>query len=348
MMNLSMGIDVGNSHCSISCLSSTGEVVLDGEPILTNHEAQWRSLLSRLSSEYHIQAAFEVCPHYDWLYDLLMEYCFDVQVINPLDFALIHRSRKKTDKIDSMKIAEGLDRGDLPCVYIPAKSVRADRRLVSFVHKSSQALGKVKCLIRSLLTPARLSCPYQDILGHRSRTWLSCEVLPRLDEQARMFLEMLLAQADLLLEQRAALDRRVSERLSTYATVRYLRSIPGFGPLTSLAVASAIGDASRFSRPGHLASYFGLCGSVYQSGHRWRGGRMTKRGNNHVRWLLGQSLLHLHKKDPKARGRYKRLKRGKHTGVARVAQMRWLVEIIWHLLQKKEFYRIPAKPEPVS
>ena len=180
-------------------------------------------------------------------------------------------------------------------------------------------------------------------MGKAARRWLDEEVLPCLPQQERMFLEMLLAQGDLLIDQRAELDRQVAERLAQYQDAKHLRSIPGFGPLTSLAVASAIDDVSRFSEPGRLSSYFGVCGSVYQSGKVLRLGSMTKRGNIHVRWLLSQSLKHLHTKDPKAAKRYKRLKRGKPTGVARGAQMRWLTEIIWRLLTNKENYRVTSK-----
>jgi len=348
MNKLSMGIDVGDKKCFISCYSFDGDVVMEGKPIQTNDESTWRELLEELSSQYAITAAFEIGPHYDWLYDLLMEYCQEVEVINSQDFVLIHRSHKKTDKIDSIKIAEAILRGGLPSVYVPAKATRQDRRLVSFIHSHSQKQAKVKNQIRSLLKPLRIEAPCQDILAQTSRKWLAEEVLPGLDEYHQMTLRMLLEQADMLIEQRAQLDQRVSERLADYQSVEILDSIPGVGPLTALALASAIDDVSRFEEPGQLASYFGVCGSVYRSGNMSKRGRMTKRGNIHVRWLLGQALRSLHRKDPKARRRYDRLKRGKHTKVARGAQMRWLVEIVWHLLKKNETYKITVKPKTAA
>ena len=343
MINLSMGIDVGASFCVIYAFSEVGEVVVDGKELGTFDLKSWHDLLEPLAEEFEVRACFEMSPHYEWLYDLLMEYCREVEVINPADFAVIARSQRKTDKIDARKLAEGLYRGDLPSVYVPNKLVREDRRLVSFAHKLSQDLGKLKGQIRGLLIPYRLRCPYSDVLGLSGRRWLEREATKGLDEQARMFLSMLLERADVLVEQRSKVDRMVQERTERYAESRYLRSIPGFGPLTTLAVISAVGEVSRFDKPGRLSSYFGVCGSVRQSGKvNWQG-PMTKRGNIHVRWLLSQSLSHLHRKDPKAYQRFRRLKRGKPTGVARGAQMRWLTEIIWHLLQKREYYRPDKK-----
>ena len=181
----------------------SGEIVLDGKKIETHNEEQWREVLEELSSHFKVQAAFEVGPHYEWLYDLLAEYCFNIEVINPGDFVLICRSKKKTDAIDSMKMAEGLHRGDLPTVYVPSRAVRGDRRLVSFIHKHSQSLSQVKGRIRSLLSPLRLKCPFGDVLGKGALEWLEKEALPKIAVQERMFLEMLLAQGKLLMEQRA-------------------------------------------------------------------------------------------------------------------------------------------------
>jgi transposase len=344
MTDLTMGIDVGNRQSVLYALSEEGEVILDSKKLGTLDEEAWRKVLEDLSGRFTVRACFEVGPHYEWLYDLLMEYCREVEVVNPADFALIWRSKKKTDKIDAKKLAEGLRRGDLPSVYVPAKAVRADRRLVSFVHKHSQDLSKLKSQIRALLTPHRLRCPFSDILGLRGLAWLQLEAMEKLEGQEKLFLEMLLNRAELMVAQRDELDALLGERLGKYEGARYLKTIPGFGPLTTLAVISSIDDIARFQKPSQLASYFGVCGAIYQSGQTIIQGPMTKRGNVHVRWLLSQALHHVHRKDPKARQRYKRLQRGKPKGVSRGAQTRWLTEIIWRLLTKGEPYRFTPSP----
>ena len=77
MMKLSMGIDVGNSNCYVSCISAVGEIVLDGKKIETHDEKElaWDSGIAIIPF-LMFKAAFEVGPHYEWLYDLLMEFCF--------------------------------------------------------------------------------------------------------------------------------------------------------------------------------------------------------------------------------------------------------------------------------
>src|SRR3990170_444138 len=112
----------------------------------------------------------------------------------------------------------------------------------------------------------------------------------------------------------------------------------------SLTSVSAIGTITRFATPDELSSYFGLCGKVEQSGDRLRLGQITKRGNKHVRWLLGQAITHLIRRDPKARRKYLKWRRKKKAKVARVALMRWVTTVLWRMLTHKEKYRLSGVP----
>ena len=338
MKYLYLGIDWGKKFSHLFGFDEDGAVLIQGR-IETLDEGAWRRML-KAQAGYSIRAVFEIGAHYDWLYDLLKEYCAEVSVVDPAQFAVISRSQRKTDKIDAQKLAEGLRRGDLPLVHVPDKQTRADRRLVAFTHSHSQQSTRVKGKIRSLLLAHRLDCPFSNVTGAHALKWLREEAIPKLDSQAQMFLRMLLEQIELLQKQRKEINALVAERASTYEQTPIIDSIPGLGSLGILAVLSSIAGVGRFKRPEQLSSYFGACGSVRQSGEALRLGSLTRRGNVHVRWLLSQALQHLHRKDPRARKRYLKLKRKKPRGVARAAQVRWLTEIIWWMLMKNESYRI--------
>lgn len=337
MKNLYLGIDWGKKFSQIFGVDEDGVVV--EERIATLDMRAWQKLLKQFKP-YAIHAGFEVGAHYDWMYDLLKNACVEVCVIDPAQFAVVSRSQRKTDKIDAQKIAEGVRRGDLPLVHVPDKQTRADRRLVAFTHWHSQQSSGVKTKIRSLLLAHRLECPYSNVTGVAAMKWLQEHAIQKMDDQAQMFLQMLLKQVELLKQQRQELDKKVEERAKTYAQAEVLESVPGLGNLGVLAILSAVAGIGRFERPEQLASYFGVCGSVHQSGQSLRLGPLTKRGNVHVRWLLSQALQHVHRKDAKARKRYLKLKRKKRRGVARGAQVRWLTQIIWQMLTKNEPYRM--------
>jgi transposase len=270
-------------------------------------------------------------------------------MVNPAEFGVISKSQKKTDKYDARKLAAGLRRGDLPDVFVPPPQSRADRRLVSFVHWHSRQVGNKKTRLRSALLSYRLDCPCHDISSAKARAWFEREALPRMDEQGQLIVKMLLDELALLEEQRAKLDAEVIKRLPHYGRdAEVLRSVPGFGPLTVLALVSMIVDIGRFEGGKELSAYFGACGRVHQSGHTLRLGALTKRGNKTVRWLMSQALCQLHRVDPRARKRYLKMKKKKRTGVARGAQVNWLVQIVFQLLKKKEAYRMPVRAQKAA
>lgn len=338
MEHVYMGIDVGKKFCFVCVLNEEGERIHLSE-IPTLEEAAWRKLLLRFQKvELHV--CFEIGTHYEWMYDLLRQNAADVQVVNPEAFALIARSQKKTDKIDCQKLAEGLRRGDLPLVYVPEKRVREDRRLASHIHALSRLSTSIKNRIRNLLFMARLECKYTSLERPGAIRWLKEIALPSLGDTDRLVLNMLLEQLELIAAQQQQIGKTVTERLKNYSDVTLVRSIPGFGPLVSLSVLCAIAEIGRFETPDQLASYFGLCGRTHQSGASLYQGYITKRGNKHVRWLLGQSVTLLIRADPKARARYMKLRRKKRPKIARVALMRWISTVLWRMLKKREEYRI--------
>jgi transposase len=348
MEELYVGVDVGKSVSVVFAMAPGGEVVLEKKRVVTPEVPAWRALLKELRASYELHIAFEIGPHYGWMSELFTEYSDRVVVVNAAAFAVISKSHRKTDKLDAQRLAEGLLRGDLPSVYVPDEGTRSDRQLVAFAHDVSQQMSAIKCRIRGLLQGELLDCPGCDVLSPSGIAWLTEEALPRLREDRALPLRLLMAQGQLLRSQQKVLRTRIKERVKCYPDAKLLDSIPGFGPLVTLAVLSAVGSIRRFESPKELAAYFGVCPRVRVSGHSSRLGAMTKRGNVHVRWLLGVVLYHLHRKDPRARTRYLRLKRRRSAGAARGAMMRWLATILWHMLTKQEAYRLGRKQEKAT
>jgi hypothetical protein len=117
----------------------------------------------------------------------------------------------------------------------------------------------------------------------------------------------------------------------------------GYGSLT---VASRIGPIERFPRPGSLANYWGLTPGCRNSGDVTdRLGSITKEGSPIVRFVLGQWVLHVLRRDPSLRAWYSRIKKRRGSKIARVAVMRRLATIIWHMVRHDESYVIggPAR-----
>jgi len=80
--------------------------------------------------------------------------------------------------------------------------------------------------------------------------------------------------------------RRSGFRGKENAAVTRLRSMPSIGPVTALAFVAALDDVTRFQSAHQVQAYLGLVPSEYSSGDRRLRGRITKRGDAWMRWLL--------------------------------------------------------------
>ena len=106
------------------------------------------------------------------------------------------------------------------------------------------------------------------------------------------------------------------------------------------ADASRIGEIERFQRPGSLANYWGLTPGCRNSGDaKDRLGSITKAGSPIVRHFLGQAVVHLLRRDVEMKGWFQKIKKRRGAKIARVAVMRRLATIIWHMVKKQQPYR---------
>jgi transposase len=83
-----------------------------------------------------------------------------------------------------------------------------------------------------------------------------------------------------------ALEVRLVSLHRTNETSRRLASIPGVGPITAMAIANTVTDASVFRSGREFAAWLGLTPKSHSSGGKERLGRITKRGDRYIRHLL--------------------------------------------------------------
>jgi transposase len=161
--------------------------------------------------------------------------------------------------------------------------------------------------------------------------------LPAID---RLEMNLLLPQWELLDEQLEAVEAKIAERAAADEQAKLLESMPGMGHYSAVAIASRIGDIERFKRPDSLANYFGLTPGCRNSGEATqRLGSITKQGSRIVRYLLGQAVVKVLRFDGAMRAWFKRIKQRRGSKIARVAVMRRMATIMWHMLKKKQKYR---------
>ena len=131
------------------------------------------------------------------------------------------------------------------------------------------------------------------------------------------------------------LDTAVAEAAKSDRQAQLMMTQPGVGPVTALAFAVTIGDASRFASSGQVASYLGLIPREHSSGGKQRLGAITKQGNRFVRQLLVEAVQTTCRLDEGFRKQYQARCHHKPKGVAKVAAARKLaVRLYWMMRQQ--------------
>jgi len=161
-----------------------------------------------------------------------------------------------------------------------------------------------------------------------------------LADAAQLEVRCLLAQIDLLEEQRDQVD--VALALLMEQVPQHLTSIPGVGPTTGAALLAEIGDVRRFDAPEKLVAYAGIDATVYQTGQfEARQMHMSKRGSPYLRHALWQAASMAIQYDDELRVYYDRKRQeGKPHGTALGAVCRKLLTRVYIVLKENRPYEI--------
>jgi len=343
-----VGIDQHKRHLTVCVRDEQGEIVFRRQ-VSTRWEEVDR-FLERLREQVRPCGGYvvmlEVCGFNDWLVERLGHWgCRHTYVISAPD-----RIRQKTDRRDAAKLSELLwinrDRiaaeqklVHVKVVYQPTEQEQRDRQLTHIRYRLGRYLTRTKNSIKGILRRHNLEqeCPTKGTFTKAGLKWLTVVRLPALD---RLELDMRLAEYELFTKQLLEVERQICERADGNETVRRLQTLPRMGVYTGVALAAHIGPIERFPRPQSLANYFGITPGCRNTGDTKRPGAITKAGHPFVRFLLAQMVLHALRGDPGLRRWYRQVKRRRGSKVARVGVMRRLCESIWHMLNKKENYRL--------
>ena len=161
-----------------------------------------------------------------------------------------------------------------------------------------------------------------------------------LADAAQMEMRCLLAQIELLEQQRDQIDAALAKLMSQIP--QHITSIPGIGPSTGAAIVAEIGDINRFDSPDKLVAYAGIDPSVYQTGQfQASEAHMSKRGSPYLRHALWMAASVAIKHDPQLQAYYQRKREeGKAHGVALGAVCRKLIARVYVVLKEQRPYTV--------
>jgi transposase len=261
-----------------------------------------------------------------------------ITISNPMQTKMITASKKKTDKVDALALANLMAANYVPVVWQPSADIVALRRLVAYYCSIRRQKVLIKNRILGILQ-RNLVCdpPFFGKFGKKGRRYLLNVVLP-MDEKEQVKEDLSLlehVEGNML-----AIKKRIAVRVVDDAVIRRLMTITGIDMLGAVSLKAAIGnDISRFPSPKKLVSYLGLGCSISQSADRCYIGRISKRGNVFARCALVQTAQTLVKYPSPIRAFFQRLYQKKGRNKAIIAVANKLTRIVWHMLTNGEDYR---------
>lgn len=330
-----IGLDLHKRESQLCVIGSQGEMT--ERRIITSRERFSAVLGSRPRARILLEASTES----EWVARHLESLGHEVIVADP-GFAPMYatRSRKvKTDKRDARALAEACRVGAYRATHRLSDGQRHVRSELAVREAMVRTRTRYVALIKSAVRREGLRLPTGDA-EHTEAKLSSIE----LREELRSELAPLLALLAPINREIAAADHRLSELGAREPVVVRLKTAPGIGPVTAAAYVSALDQVARFKNAHQVEAYLGLVPSEHSSGERQRRGRITKRGNARMRYLLVEAAWRI-LRSPRPECRPLKdwaeriaVRRGKRIAV--VALARRLAGILYAMWRDESEYRI--------
>ena len=220
-----------------------------------------------------------------YIYDILEPLVTRVVVADPAKAKAKMALPVKTDRRDTLGLAELLVTNSVPEVWVPPVPVREVRSLTAHRQRLVHQRTAAKNRLRARLQRHHILPPVGELFAAKQRTWWdSLEVSPIERLRSRHDLETIIQLEQLLKEVESELVRLSGQ--APWNEVPWVLQLPGMGLITTMTILSAIGDISRFPNAKHLVGYSGLGARVYASGQTHHSGGITKQGRTELRAAL--------------------------------------------------------------
>jgi transposase len=191
----------------------------------------------------------------------------------------------KTDRIDARNIAWALQAGWYRQVHVKSRDTHRIRAVLRSRELLVKTRGALDNHLRGVLKAFGLK------IGQVAPARFEARVLELIDGDPVLgaAVDAILRARREVMDRLADLDRLVLDTVKADPVCRLLMTVPGVGPITSLAYRTAVEDPRRFRKSELVGAHFGLTPRKYASGEIDRNGGITKCGDRMVRALLSEA-----------------------------------------------------------
>ena len=254
--------------------------------------------------------------------------------------------RSKNDAADAAAICEAVTRPTMR--FVSVKSM--EQQSVLMLHRTRELLVRQRTMlinaIRAHMAEFGIVAPVgvpqvKKLLGIIADTDDA-----RLPPIARACLESLVRQFLSLHEEIALAEKQIHAWHRSNEVSRRLETIPGIGPIIASALTATITDPEVFRNGRELAAWIGLVPRQNSTGGKERLGRISKQGDQYLRWLLVAGAMsvirHAKRRGTTSLPWLAKLITSKPTKVVAVALANKMARIAWALLRQGGTYQRPA------
>ena len=275
-----VGLDISLQKTAVCVLDHDGELVWEGEvdsepgPLIDKLQL-WRDQIDVVG--------LEACPLSEWLHRHLVAAGLNAVCVETRHAQRFLSTRPvKTDRNDARGIAEMMRVGHYRPVHVKSAEAQLIRTTLQARRQIVATLLQIQGSIRGLLRMHGLK------VGEIHRNRFDKRVRELLEEMPllNVAIEPLLRVMEQLVSERKAMDNRLGQAARRDAVCLRLMTIPGVGPITSLAFRVTVDDPARFDSSKAVGAHIGLTPRVYQSGETDRSGQISKAGDHMLRHLL--------------------------------------------------------------
>ena len=288
--------------------------------------------------------AMEACgtSHY-WAREMI-KMGHDARLIAP-NYVKPFVKRQKNDAVDAEAVTEAAFRPTMRFVYI--KSAQTQARTMLF-RTREQLIGQRTEVINALrghLAEFGLIAPKGP--AHLGRLAEAIEDRDTdLPDLARELARLHLQRIDDFSALIDRLTQKIKEAGKESATTRILRTMPGVGPISAMAIEAFAPALDVFESGRDFAAWLGLTPRQHSTGGKQRLGRVSKMGQRDIRRLLiigAMSRIASTQRYKREAGPWLQDKLNrKPKMVAAIALANKMARQIWAMLTKGETYKAPA------
>ncbi len=338
-----VGLDVHLKSWSVTILSETSVMKKFSMP---PEPERLVALLKREYPDADYYSVYEAGFCGFWIHERLTDLGVHNIVVNPADVPTTGGERlRKTDAVDSKKLAMGLRAKQLKGIYTPDSTSLEMRSLIrlrnSITKDTTRQKNRIKSHVRYLgiEIPQEYLAPFSN-WSKRFIAWLK-EAQMR-TSSGREALDLHIRQLEDLRKRKLEVTRAIRDlsRTEQFAgPLKWIMSVPGIGLPTGMAVLSEICDFdNRFTSAEKFAAYVGMIPMCHSSGEHDGTGDITLRGHTSLRSNLIEAAWVAIRKDPSMNLVYANNCKRMIPSKAIVKVARKLCNRIFYVLKHKQEY----------